>query len=162
MNFYTDAAAVQALFVKNGWTLSLAESCTGGSLAAALTQIPGSSAYFLGSLVCYSNRLKEHLLHVPKRILQTQGAVSEDAAKGMASGVVKATGSDFGLAITGIAGPDGGTADKPVGTVWIATIGKGLPPQAVCLHLQGNRQQIIEQSVQAALGYLLNCNYPPF
>jgi len=146
---------IHNLFIKNGWTLSIAESCTGGSLSAKLTQLPNASAYFLGSIVCYSNFSKEKFLGVSKDLLQTKGAVSEESVLAMASGILASTGSDFGLAITGIAGPSGGTPDKPIGTVWIGTARKGAPPKARLLRAHGSRQMIIERSANAALGELL-------
>jgi nicotinamide-nucleotide amidase len=112
--------AVAALFRKSGITLALAESCTGGMIAQRITAIPGSSAYFMEGLVTYSNAAKERLLGVPAQLLDEHGAVSAECAAAMAGGVRTASGSDLGLAVTGIAGPDGGTAEKPVGTVFIS------------------------------------------
>ena len=98
-------------------TVSLAESCTGGLVGHRITEVPGSSAWFRGAVVVYANELKERLIGVRKETLERHGAVSEETAAEMATGVRKALGSDFGIAVTGIAGPDGGTAEKPVGTV---------------------------------------------
>lgn len=149
---------VHNLFIKNRWTLSLAESCTGGALAAALTKIPDCSRYFLGSLVCYSNSLKESILKVPSSILNEHGAVSQMCAIAMVKGLLQITNSDFGLAITGIAGPSGGSPEKPVGTVWIAVARNGHEPQAMKFTFSGNREAIIQGSVQKALELLLqNC-----
>jgi nicotinamide-nucleotide amidase len=111
---------VARLFRRGGLTLALAESCTGGMIAQRVTDVPGSSAYFLEGAVTYSNSAKERLLGVPRAILDTWGAVSAECAEAMATGVRRAAGSDLGLAVTGIAGPDGGTAEKPVGTVYIS------------------------------------------
>ena len=111
--------AVAALFRQRGTTLALAESCTGGMISQRITAVPGSSAYFLEGAVTYSNSAKERLLGVPAAILAAKGAVSEECARAMAEGVRAAAGSDLGLAVTGIAGPDGGTEEKPVGTVFI-------------------------------------------
>ncbi len=147
--------AVQELFIRRGWTLSLAESCTGGSVAAKLVQLPGASAYFLGGIVAYSYAFKTGLLEVPNELLLEKGAVSEETVVAMVSGLLARTGSDFGIAISGIAGPDGGTKDKPVGTVWIAVAGKGQIPQTHRLLAYGNRDMIIERSVNAALSELL-------
>jgi nicotinamide-nucleotide amidase len=114
------AAEVHQLLVHSGLTLSLAESCTGGMLASQLVEYPGSSAYLQHSLVTYSNAAKSHDLDVPAAVLERHGAVSTETARAMAQGVRKLLDSDYALAVTGIAGPDGGTADKPVGTVVIA------------------------------------------
>lgn len=112
--------AVAALFRDRGLTLSLAESCTGGLIAKRITDVPGSSAYFHEGIVTYSNDAKMRLLGVPAEVLNSHGAVSSECASAMARGVRTASGSDIGLAVTGIAGPDGGSEDKPVGTVFIA------------------------------------------
>ncbi|HEX9078667.1 MAG TPA: nicotinamide-nucleotide amidohydrolase family protein, partial [Desulfuromonadaceae bacterium] len=115
--------ALARLFRQSGQTLALAESCTGGMISRRITDIPGSSAYFLEGVVTYSNSAKERLLGVPAAILREKGAVSAECAEAMATGVRRAAGSGLGLAVTGIAGPDGGTPDKPVGTVFIALAG---------------------------------------
>lgn len=112
--------ALAALFRKSGLTLALAESCSGGMIAKRITDVAGSSAYFLESAVTYSNAAKERLLGVPVALLEEKGAVSSECAEAMARGVCRAAGSDLGLAVTGIAGPDGGSPEKPVGTVFIA------------------------------------------
>jgi len=104
---------------KKNQTLSVAESCTGGSLAQRLTSVPGSSAYFWGGVVAYHNRAKTVLLGVPSDILKKYGAVSGETAQAMAEGMRRISGTDYALSITGVAGPDGGTAKKPVGLVWV-------------------------------------------
>jgi len=112
--------AVAALFIQQGLTLALAESCTGGMIAQRITSIPGSSRYFMEGAVTYSNAAKSRQLGVDAALLVERGAVSSEVASAMAKGVRQAAGSDLGLAVTGIAGPDGGTDDKPVGTVFIS------------------------------------------
>ncbi|OGU23962.1 MAG: damage-inducible protein CinA [Geobacteraceae bacterium GWF2_54_21] len=111
---------VAELFRGGCLTLALAESCTGGLIAKRITDIPGSSAYFLEGVVTYGNAAKMRLLGVPSDLLDTKGAVSSECASAMAKGVRAAAGSDLGLAVTGIAGPDGGTEEKPAGTVFIS------------------------------------------
>jgi nicotinamide-nucleotide amidase len=108
-----------ALLQERGLTCAAAESCTGGLVGHLITQVPGSSDYFLGSVVSYSNEIKTGLLGIDISDLEQHGAVSEQIARAMLQGVLKLTGADTGLAITGVAGPDGGTEEKPVGTVWI-------------------------------------------
>jgi nicotinamide-nucleotide amidase len=136
-----------------GLTVSVAESCTGGYLSHLFTQHPGSSKVFLGGGVVYANALKEHILGVKPQTIETFGAVSEQSVKEMVEGAIKNFSSDFAIAITGIAGPDGGTPDKPVGTVWIAVTG----PRRMLIkkYTFGNkRQQNIERSAVMALSML--------
>jgi nicotinamide-nucleotide amidase len=103
-----------------GKTMSTAESCTGGNIAHLITSIPGSSAYFYGSVVSYDNSIKQNVLGVKTETLQTAGAVSEETVKEMVHGVLNVMQTDYAIAVSGIMGPDGGTPDKPVGTVWVA------------------------------------------
>jgi nicotinamide-nucleotide amidase len=112
-------AAILALCRERGWKLATAESCTGGLVAAQLTSVAGSSDVFVGSVVAYANELKEQRLGVPRRLLEEHGAVSQETAEAMARGAL-GLGAEVGLAITGIAGPGGGSDDKPVGTVHVA------------------------------------------
>ena len=134
----------------HGWSLSVAESCTGGLLASRITDIPGASDYFLGGVVAYENVVKERLLGVSAETLSRYGAVSEKTALEMAQGCQRIFGSDLSVAITGIAGPGGGTPEKPVGTVFVAVAtSKGL--RSVRLQLSGERIQNKAQSVDAAL-----------
>ena len=104
-------------------TLSLAESCTGGNIGKLITSIPGSSAYFMGSVVSYDNSVKEKVLGVSRATLDTHGAVSEETVQEMLSGILRITGTHYAIAVSGVAGPGGGTEDKPVGTVYIGVAG---------------------------------------
>ena len=108
------------MLVEQGLTVAVAESCTGGLVSARLTDRPGSSAYVLGGLVVYANDAKAALAGVPAELIEAHGAVSEEVAAALADGARERVGADIGIGITGIAGPDGGTDEKPVGPVWIA------------------------------------------
>jgi nicotinamide-nucleotide amidase len=116
---------VGKLLIERKETLALAESCTGGLISKQVVNVPGASNYFLGSVVSYSNSLKEKFLGVSEETLKTYGAVSKETALEMAIGIKTKTGATYGISTTGIAGPDGGTDEKPVGTVWIGFVGKG-------------------------------------
>jgi len=118
-------AVIGKLLKERGATLSTAESCTGGYMAHLITSVPGSSAYFKGSIVSYDNSIKTSLLNVPDTILQTVGAVSEETVRIMAESILKIMGTDYSIAVSGIMGPDGGTSAKPVGKVWIAVAKSG-------------------------------------
>jgi nicotinamide-nucleotide amidase len=112
------------LMTERKWTLALAESCTGGFIANGITNVPGASKIFLGGVVAYSNEVKRKFLGVQAKTLERHGAVSEAVARGMAEGARRKFGADFAIAVTGIAGPGGGTKAKPVGTVFISLAGK--------------------------------------
>ncbi|MFQ6132193.1 MAG: competence/damage-inducible protein A [Armatimonadota bacterium] len=143
-------SVVGALLVERGLTLSVAESCTGGLIASRVTDVPGSSRYFLGGAVTYSDAEKQRLLDVPSSMLETHGAVSEPVARAMAEGSRRSTGSDVAVAATGIAGPGGGTPEKPVGLVYIAlSVEEGTACER--LHLHGDRDQVKWRTSQAAL-----------
>ena len=114
------AARIGRLLVKRGWTLGVAESCTGGLVSHSLTNVPGSSKYFVGGVVAYANEVKRDLLGVPQDHLSRYGAVSREVALAMAEGIRRLLATDVGVAVTGIAGPAGGTPTKPVGTAYIA------------------------------------------
>lgn len=141
---------VAGLLKEQGRTVSIAESCTGGLITDRLTDIPGSSLYLERGLVTYSNRSKTDLLGVPEAILQKHGAVSEETARMMAEGVRKLAGTDLGLATTGIAGPDGGSEAKPVGTIFIALANGG---ETICrkFSYRWDRRRIKTIASQAAL-----------
>ena len=117
------AGAVLQLLESQGQSVSTAESCTGGTVAQMLTAVPGASASYLGSVVAYDNRVKREVLGVPASALETQGAVSEAVVLAMAEGVKQQLGTTWGVATSGVAGPSGGTEDKPVGMVWMAVAG---------------------------------------
>lgn len=144
-------AQIQQSLIQNNKTLSLAESCTGGALAARLTESPGCSNYFLGSCVVYSNDLKIRLLGVSEELLKQHGAVSSAVVNQMVKGVLLLTGSDYSIAVSGIAGPDGGTREKPVGTIWAAIGEKGKEPLIWTFQLSGTRTEIIKQTVEELL-----------
>lgn len=151
MNSLKSKLALQEWFVSHHKTLALAESCTGGLIASDLTKVPGSSAYFLGSIVAYSNLLKIALLHVNEETLEKYGAVSKETAEEMVRGLFEITPCDYALAVTGIAGPGGGTPEKPVGTVWGAMARRGEPIHSTCLFLEGSREEIQEQTKELLL-----------
>jgi len=141
---------VGELLKRRGYTLATAESCTGGLLAGRITDVPGSSEYFLEGVVSYSNEAKVDLLGVPKKWIKTHGAVSEQVAEAMAAGVRKRAGSTFGVGVTGVAGPGGGSEEKPVGLVYIA-LADDSQTTTRKLIFSGDRQFIRTLSVNAAL-----------
>jgi nicotinamide-nucleotide amidase len=136
-----------------GLTVSTAESCTGGTIASLLTSIPGSSAYFRGSVVAYANDIKEKLLHVNPQSIATYGAVSREVVEKMAIEARKVFTTDYSVAVSGIAGPEGGTAEKPVGTVWIAVAGPG-SVESKMFNMGEHRGRNISKSALAALNML--------
>lgn len=139
---------------KKHMTFAFAESITGGALSSRIVHIPGVSSYYLGSIVSYANQIKSQILKVSETVLGSHGAVSRETAEMMLSGVFQELKSDIGCAITGIAGPDGGTASKPVGLVYIACGFKGRTPVIHRMEFKGDRLMIIEKAVVYALGYL--------
>lgn len=149
----TIAYAVGNLLKSAGATVSVAESCTGGLLGAAITEVPGSATYFMGGVISYANDVKVHELGVLQADIDNLGAVSQEVAEQMARGVRNKMGTAYGISITGIAGPDGGTEEKPVGLVWIAVAG----PQGIHVkrYMFGNDRNVNRQrSVGAALGMI--------
>jgi len=147
------AAIVLQLCRERGWHIAVAESCTGGLLGERLTRTPGSSAVFRGGVIAYDNALKTALLAVPAADLERHGAVSEVVARAMAQGARDVAGAEIGMAITGVAGPDGGTPEKPVGLVWVA-IDTPLGARAYGWRYIGDRAEIRFRSTQAALDLL--------
>ena len=151
----TLAELVHRTLTERHLTLATAESCTGGSLAQSLTAQAGASAYFRGGVVAYNNEVKQSALGVRLSTLEAHGAVSEQTAREMAEGARMRLGADFALSTTGIAGPDGGTADKPVGTVWIACAGPG-GTDCQLLNFPGRRrQQNIDRTLNQAFAMLI-------
>lgn len=140
----TMPVAIGRMLTSRGLTLGIAESCTGGYLSHLMTTVSGCSTYFEGSAIVYSYNLKEKLLNVSKEMLDTEGAVSEECVRQMVAGTLDALNVDVAIAISGIAGPNGGTPDKPVGTVWIAV---------------GNRQETIYHKINIDRGRLKNIEY---
>lgn len=155
--FGEDASSLEEILGKSlekkGLTMATAESCTGGYIGHLITSIPGSSAYYLGGVVAYSNRLKEELLGVDPQAIERYGAVSETVAIQMAEGMRNRVKSDFAVATTGVAGPGGGSEEKPVGTVWIAVAGPD-ETKAKCYHFGNHRQRNIRRSALMALDRL--------
>jgi nicotinamide-nucleotide amidase len=133
------------LFKKKGFTLSAAESCTGGYFSHMITSVAGSSAYYLGSLVTYSNEMKMHLLNVNENTLKNHGAVSEETVREMVKGLLETTKSNIGVSVSGIAGPSGGSEEKPVGTIWMA-VSNGIRTEAYKINATKDRLKNIEYS----------------
>ena len=147
------------LLVSQGATVTTAESCTGGWIAKALTDKPGSSSWFEYGFVSYSNKAKTQLLGVDEALLQQHGAVSEPVVRAMARGALLAAGSDWAVAVSGVAGPDGGSPDKPVGTVWMAWgrhLSGGLQLDSECFLFNGSRDGVRRQTVVAGLSGLVD------
>jgi nicotinamide-nucleotide amidase len=152
-----NAARLVMLCRARGVTVATAESCTGGLIAAAITEIPGSSAMFTHGFVTYANAAKTEMLGVPAGLIEAVGAVSEAVARRMAEGARQRAGATLAVSVTGVAGPDGGTPEKPVGTVWF-----GLEtPSGVTTYSKrfaGNRREVREQSVAFALELLVKAS----
>jgi nicotinamide-nucleotide amidase len=152
---------VARILTESRATIAVAESCTGGLLAERLTSISGSSAYFLGGVVCYSNQLKTQLVGVPAELIEAKGAVSAEVALALADGIRKQTGATIGVGITGIAGPTGGTPEKPVGLVHIG-IANHHGPRERAFRFPGDRERIRFFATQNALdGVRRLCLFPP-
>jgi len=149
------AARLGAAALARGTMIATAESCTGGLVAGAITSIAGSSGWFERGFVTYSDLAKEQQLGVASSTIERFGAVSEETAKAMAQGAVRGSAAQWAVAVTGIAGPDGGSPDKPVGTVWFAWAGPD-HLQALKRQFDGDRAAVRQASVQAALEGLID------
>jgi PncC family amidohydrolase len=154
---------IAAILKGRGAKVAVAESCTGGRLAAAFTESAGASEYFLGGVVAYDNEVKINTLGVGRETIEKHGAVSREVAVEMARGVMRLTGADFATSTTGIAGPGGGSPEKPVGTVWIAAAaaiknadGETVDTTIVSqkFHFSGTRPEVMDQAVLSALEML--------
>jgi nicotinamide-nucleotide amidase len=148
------AGAVSGILRDGGLTLAVAESCTGGRLAAAFTGDAGASDFFLGGVVAYANEVKVGALGVYREVLERHGAVSREVALQMAQGVQRLTGAHYTISTTGVAGPGGGTAAKPVGTVWIAVAGPDGAASAKQYRFEGTRAENMAAAVDAAIEML--------
>lgn len=166
----TDKSGLLALAARVGHTvlaarrrMVTAESCTGGWIAKVLTDVPGSSQWFECGYVTYSNTAKMRDLGVSAATLERHGAVSEETVREMAAGALRVSGADIALAVTGIAGPDGGTAEKPVGTVWVCVAARRAPAIDAITegqHFSGDRSQVRSAAVRRALEMLLRLELP--
>jgi nicotinamide-nucleotide amidase len=144
------AAQLGQLLLDSNWRITTAESCTGGLIAGAITQISGSSSWFEEGIVTYSNEAKQRLLGVAPSVFEIDGAVSEACVRAMASGALRASGADMAISVSGVAGPGGGSAEKPVGTVWLAWAYAGTV-EAEHFEFSGGRQEVRMQAVVRAL-----------
>lgn len=154
------AERIVAAYSARGLTCATAESCTGGGVGSAVTAVPGSSAVFLGGVVSYANSVKSGVLGVPPAVLDERGAVSSECAEAMAQGVRRLVGADVAVSVTGIAGPGGGSAEKPVGLVWfgLASASGVVSESAV---FPGDRAAVRAAAVERALGLLLSAAVQP-
>lgn len=158
MDAHVVAERLGASLVLRGWTLVTAESCTGGGIASACTDVAGSSGWFAAGLVTYTAAMKQRLLGVSEELLSRHGAVSEPVARAMAEGALAATDADLALAVTGIAGPGGGEVLQPVGTVWFGWAERGAATVTAVQHFRGSRSAVrraaVLQSLRGALALL--------
>jgi nicotinamide-nucleotide amidase len=151
------ARALGDMLKQRGLMLATAESCTGGLISAAITAVAGSSDWFERGFVTYSNQAKHDLLGVPMEVIVTHGAVSEDVARAMVAGAIAQSRAQVALSVTGIAGPSGGSQDKPVGLVWhgfAAQAGNALRIEAIRQQYRGNRAQVREQAASFAIEHM--------
>lgn len=155
---YTLALQLVDAFKARGWMVATAESCTGGLIAGAITDVAGSSAVLDRGFVTYSNEAKAQMLGVPPALIETHGAVSAPVAAAMAAGAIRNSPADIAVSVTGIAGPDGGSADKPVGTVWFGLCARGQEPDTFMEVFEGlDRSGVRQATVETALRALLSC-----
>ncbi|MGB2173002.1 MAG: CinA family protein [Porticoccaceae bacterium] len=159
---FTNSQSITAISKQLGKALrhvnakvTTAESCTGGGIAEAITAIAGSSDWFEYGYITYANKAKKQLLNVEQQTLDRFGAVSEPVVQQMALGALNSSGADYAIAVSGIAGPDGGTAEKPVGTVWICWLSREIT-KVEKYQLQGDRQAVREQIIKISLQELLH------
>jgi len=148
--------ALARVLIKNNWHLSTAESCTGGLVAASITELAGSSDWFERGYVTYSNQSKSEDIDVSQNLIEQHGAVSDQVARAMALGAKQNSGSDLSLSITGIAGPTGGSPEKPIGTVCFAWALANDQIVSETKHFEGNRQQVRQQACDFSLRKLLD------
>lgn len=149
MKSFIEKVKIELILKKE--TVSTAESCTGGRVASLLTYLPGSSEYYLGSIISYSNSVKENVLGVPHDVITSKGAVSLETVSFMALGALNVIGADWSLVSSGVAGPSGGTEQSPVGCVWMAIGHKNQDPICWKLHFKGNREQVMEKATNSLL-----------
>ena len=146
------AVLLGRLLRSSGKTLAVAESCTGGLLAGAITDVPGSSEYFLGGVTAYHNTVKTRLLGVPSSLIESCGAVSAEVVEAMAKGALKRFSADVSIAVTGVAGPGGGSREKPAGTVWVAVAVRGEGVRYSHLfRFRGDRIKVRRETVRSSL-----------
>jgi PncC family amidohydrolase len=150
----TSAERLVGELAEKGLTCATAESCTGGGVGSAITAVPGSSAVFWGGVISYDNSVKSNVLGVPESVLATVGAVSQECAAAMAQGARRLLKTDLAVSVTGIAGPDGGTAEKPVGLVWFGLASSG-GVRTEKMVFPGDRAAVRAAAVEHALGLLL-------
>lgn len=149
------ATEIGTLLQARGEFVATAESCTGGLIAKLLTDVAGSSGWFERGVITYSNYAKQDLLDVPEDVIAADGAVSAATVQCMVEGILMSSPADWGIAVTGIAGPTGGTETKPVGTVWISWLHRGSDPIIRRYHFSGDREKVREQTAHTALTELL-------
>jgi nicotinamide-nucleotide amidase len=156
---YELAEKLGSILRKRNLHIAVAESCTGGGLSSAITDVAGSSEWFDRGFVTYTNRAKQDMLGVSSTVISVHGAVSQETVCAMAEGVITNSNADVSVAISGIAGPGGGSPEKPVGTVWIAWADTMQPIHAQCYFFKGDRAAVREQSVLVALeGLIQRCS----